>query len=92
MVVNKNAQSGTHKSKLTVDNWQVKHSHNIVSGENELVEKYMGEEEMGITNTHKYLGFVLSNTGDNLVNISAMKKISICIIRKTRLISNCSKN
>ena len=53
MVVNKNAQSGTHKSKLTVDNWQVKHAHNILTGENALVEKYMGEEEMGITNTHK---------------------------------------
>ena len=45
----------------------------------------MGEEEMGSTNSNKYLGFVLLNTGDNSVNISAMKKKSIWIIRKTSL-------
>ena len=42
----------------------------------------MGEVEMENTNSHKYLGFVLSNTGNNSVNISAMKKKSIWIIRK----------
>ena len=42
---------------------------------------------MGQTSKHKYLGFFLSNRGDNLVHISEMKKKSIWIIRKifTRL-------
>ena len=68
---------------LTVDKWSVNYIHDTVTGKNTLVEKYDGQVEMEHTDKHKYLGFVLSDTGDNLVNIFDMKKKSIWIIRKS---------
>ena len=72
---------------LTVDEWKVSHKHNTITGENTLVETYMGQTKMENTDTYKYLRFLLSNKGDNTVNIHAMKNKSIWIIRKiiTRL-------
>ena len=84
MLINKNkgAKTDINIGALTVDMWSVNYTHNTVTGKNTLVEKYDGQVEMEHTNTHKYLGFVLSDTGDNLVNICEMKKKSIWIIRK----------
>ena len=82
MLVSKNAHTDIFPSKLTVDKWEVKYNHNTLTGEDMLVESYIGEENMESTNSHKYLGFVLSSTGDNSVNINAMKRKSIWLIRK----------
>ena len=72
---------------LSVDEWNISHKHDIAKNENTLVEKYMGQVNMQKTNTCKYLGFVLSDKGDNTINIHAMRNKSIWIVRKilTRL-------
>ena len=67
---------------LSVDNWSVKYEHNKSMGENTLIETYNGQVNMEHESSHKYLGFVLSSKGDNLVNINAMKRKSIWVIRK----------
>ena len=74
-------------NNLSVDEWKVEHIKNTTTGEIDLIESYEGKVEMENTKTHKYLGFVLSNIGDNLNNINAMKNNSIWITRKifTRL-------
>ena len=84
MVVSKQEHAHTEifANKLTVDKWEVKHVHNTLTGEDMLVESYVGQENMENTNSHKYLGFTLSNKGDNSVNINAMKTKSIWLIRK----------
>ena len=80
-------QDNVINSPLTVDNWKVKHVHNLSTGESDLIEWHEGQVEMGQTDKHKYLGFFLSSRGDNLVNINEMRKKSIWIKRKifTRL-------
>ena len=72
---------------LTVDKWEVSHQHQRSTNEIILTETYTGTVNMEQTKAHKYLGFTLSSKGDNLVNISEMKKKSVWIIRKifTRL-------
>ena len=67
---------------LTVDDWTVKHEHDKNTNETNLIETYNGQVKIEHADTHKYLGFVLSSKGDNLVNINAMKRKSIWIIRK----------
>ena len=52
-----------------------KENHEI--GETDLVEKYIGEVAVEEVSEQKYLGFVLSNTGNNMANIKAMNKKSI---------------
>ena len=46
---------------------------------------------MAQTDEQKYLGFVLSSTGDNMANIRATKKKSIGVIRKIMNKLNCLK-
>ena len=50
--------------------------------ENDLIETYIGEVPMEETQQQKYLGFILSNTGDNMKNINDKKQKSVWIIRK----------
>ena len=88
MLISKNKQTLTlSNNPLTVDKWKVEHIQNTSTGESELVESYEGPVMMESTSEQKYLGFVLSDRGDNLVNINAMKKKSKWIIHKifTRL-------
>ena len=70
-----------------VDEWDVKHVYNQVTGDYDICETYEGLVPIDKTEKTKYLGFVLSSRGDNMVNIKAMKDKSIGIIRKifTRL-------
>ena len=51
------------------------------TGKYELKESYIGEMPIGKVSQYKYLGFIISATGDNMENINAMKKKSIGIIR-----------
>ena len=81
MLVSKN-RDAVINSHLTVDKWMVEHVQNQTTGESDLIERYEGRINIEKTDKQKYLGFVLSSTGDNMVNISAMKTKSIWIIRK----------
>ena len=69
-------------SPLLVDNWSVEHVENPATGDTELVETYTGQVQIGQTAEQKYLGFILSSSGDNMANIRALQKKSIGIIRK----------
>ena len=69
-------------SDLHVDNWTVQYEDNIHTGDMDLVETFNGQVAMDNTTSQKYLGFVLSSTGDNLVNIQQMKSKSVGIIRQ----------
>ena len=69
-------------SPLVVDKSAVKHVENSASGNSDLVETYKGLVQIEKTGTYKYLGFMISSRGDNLVNINEMKSKSIWIIRK----------
>ena len=68
-------------SDLTIDTWKVVHEDDPESGENFIVEEYEGQKPMERTGEQKYLGFILSNKGDNLANIRNMQKKSKGIIR-----------
>ena len=81
MLISKN-QDAVINNHLTVDKWVVEHVQNKSTGENDMIEKYEGRVNIEKTDNQKYLGFVLSSTGDNMVNISAMRTKSIWIIRK----------
>ena len=67
---------------LHVDSWTVNYQDNIETGDVELTETFTGQVVMEKTASQKYLGFVLSCTGDNMVNIRQMKNKSIGIIRQ----------
>ena len=82
MLVGKNVKNVIN-SGLLVDEWSADYVENIHTGEAELVEKYSGQTEIEKVTEQKYLGFVLSSTGDNMANIRAIKKKSIGVVRKT---------
>ena len=63
-------------ANLKVDKWIVKYKENIHTGEADLEEFYCGLTDIEQTDEQKYLGFVLSNTGNNMANIREMKKKS----------------
>ena len=60
----------------------MEYKENKISGEYELIESYDGKLDIMKTTQYKYLGFVISNTGDNMANIREMKNKSIGVIRK----------
>ena len=51
-----------------------------VENNEHIVESYDGVFEMDNTGQQKYLGFILSNKGDNMKNIGEMRKRSVWII------------
>ena len=75
MIVGNNAVNLDY-SNLRVDKWQIKYEKENLS------ETYIGEVPMEKTKEHKYLGFILSNTGNNMKNIIDKKNKSIGIIKK----------
>ena len=68
-------------SGLQVDKWTVKYAENNATGEADLCEQYSGQTEIQHTSEQKYLGFVLSSSGDNMANIRAVQKKSIGIVK-----------
>ena len=81
MLVGKNTDNAI-VGELTVDKWKV--THRDVPGKegDELVEEYEGEVPIERVEEQKYLGFVLSDKGNNMVNINHMKKKAKGIIRR----------
>ena len=55
---------------LSVDKWSVEVK---TTGDTELVETFIGQVEIGKCTEQKYLGFVISSSGNNLANIQAIK-------------------
>ena len=66
-----------------VDKWSVDYEENEETGEYDLSEKYCGATDIMKTKEQKYLGFVLSSTGDNMANIREIKKKSIGTVKST---------
>ena len=81
MLVGKSTENVIY-NHLTVDSWKVRHVENPKTGISDLIENYTGMVEIEKTEKQKYLGFILSSTGDNMMNINAMKNKSIWVIRK----------
>ena len=81
MVVGKNSKKVT-QNKLNVDHWVKEYKQDANSKEISLFEYYGGKLDMKQTNEYKYLGFMISHTGENMVNIKKMRQKSIGIIRK----------
>ena len=76
MIVGKQSDS-FFTNDLMVDTWTVDYSET-----GNILEKYDGQTPIDQTEQQKYLGFIISNTGNNMVNISAVKKKSFGIIPK----------
>jgi hypothetical protein len=81
MLISKNPENALN-SNLMVDKWDVKHVYNPDTDSYEICETYQGLVPIDKTDKQKYLGFVLSSKGDNMVNITEMKNKSIWVIRK----------
>ena len=73
MLIGKNTEQVIN-SPIMVDNWTVEYEENIETGEVDLKENYAGLVEVEKADEQKYLGFVISCMGDNLANISQIKK------------------
>ena len=76
MLVGK-TQENFHKNKLFVDCWNIKHDDN-----DDIIGKFEGKTEMKSVNFDKYLGFVISNNGNNMKNIETLQKKSIGVIKQ----------
>ena len=70
------------ESDLHVDSWSVSYQDNEETGDIDLIETFHGPVVMEKTTSQKYLGFVLSSTGDNMENIKHMKTKAVGIIRQ----------
>ena len=81
MLVGKDTKN-VPKSNLRVDTWSIQHKENRDTGDTDLVEEYAGTVEIASCTEQKYLGFVISSTGNNMANINAIKRRSNGIIRK----------
>jgi hypothetical protein len=66
---------------LVIDKWNIKHNDITENDDNDLVETYDGKVAIEKTEKQKYLGFVISNKGDNMKNINEMKNKSVWIIK-----------
>ena len=64
-----------------MDKWKVSHK-DTENGEVVLIEEFDGQVKIEKTEEQRYLGFVLSSKGNNMVNIEHMKKKSKGIIRR----------
>ena len=82
MLVGKGAVTEIN-SNLMVDHWSVNYVENVQTGEDNLKEIYCGLTKIEKTEEQKYLGFVLSSTGDNMANIRKMEQKSIGVIKST---------
>ena len=63
-----------------MDSWSVEYEDNLNTGDYDLIETHQGQVNIEKTEKHKYLGFIISSTGDNMVNISSIKAKSNGII------------
>ena len=69
-------------SRLVVDNWNISHVENKKTGSTDLVETYGGKTDVEQVEEYKYLGFIISSTGDNMAQIRNIKNKSIGIMNR----------
>ena len=67
MVVGKDTRNMIDDN-LKVDEWKVSYT-----DKGDILEHFNGQTPILKTEQQKYLGFVLSNTGNNMVNINALE-------------------
>ena len=67
---------------MSVDKWSVEHVEDQTTENTNFLERYEGQVEIEMCSDQKYLGFIISSLGDNLVNIRAVRNKSYGIIRK----------
>ena len=67
---------------LVVDNWSTNYIEKENSTEVEIAEEYTGKVKVGKVTSQRYLGFIISSTGNNMENIKAIKNKSIGTIRQ----------
>ena len=72
MLIGKNMENIIN-SELTVDKWKVSHK-DTENGEVVLIEEFDGQVKIEKTEEQRYLGFVLSSKGNNMVNIEHMSR------------------
>ena len=70
-------------SNLMVDKWSKSYIEDVQTGEDNLKEIYFGLTQIEKTDEQKYLGFVLSSTGNNMANIRKVEQKSIGVIKST---------
>ena len=80
MIIGK-GQENFRINPIYVDNWSEEYIENNLTGETDLEEKFEGKIKVEQVQQQKYLGFVLSSTGNNLANIQAMEEKSVGVIR-----------
>ena len=81
MLIGKKSDSVLNNN-LQVDNWSISYEEDKITGEAVLNEHFLGKVEIDQVQEYTYLGFVISNKGDNMANIRAMQKKSHGVIRK----------
>jgi hypothetical protein len=69
-------------NNLMVDSWETFYEENQKIWQIKLIENFSGLTQIEKTQTQTYLGFVISNTGNNMANIDQLKKKSIGVIKK----------
>ena len=80
MLIGKTSEN-IYENKLSVDKWEISRKEDIKTGEELFLESYEGQVQIEQTEQQKYLGFVLSSKGNNLININYIKNKSHGIIR-----------
>ena len=65
---------------LELDDWKVKNVKDVNTGENELVDEYVGLSKLEESSMEKYLGDLVANDGSNTKNILARKSKGIGIV------------
>ena len=79
MLIGKNIIKPTNV--MYVDKWELNFVEEKSSGETQYEEAYIGQVPIQNTDTHLYLGHMISSTGDNSVNIQERKKKALGNIR-----------
>ena len=81
MLIGKSDQSYLN-NQLEVDNWEISHKTDQKTGKQYLEESFIGLTEIEKVETQKYLGFVISCTGDNMAHIKSTKMKATGVISK----------
>ena len=65
MLIGKNLEN-VLDSNLSAESWTVEHRENKKTGDTDLMKTYSGQIEIDKCKEQKYLGFILSSSGDNI--------------------------
>ena len=80
MIIGKKKENVINNT-IYLDGWKEEYRENSKNGEVDLEDKYIGKIAIEEVTQQKYLGFIISSTGNNLENIQQIEKKSKGIIR-----------